>query len=110
MAESPLATLTRLLGGVVLVQGNLGHQVVGQLLIANTHEVALAAAFAVVSAASGPRHELGQIALRTVAPALAVHALTHKQEERVERKMQRLEERERAFARRRARWKRQRRR
>jgi hypothetical protein len=110
LAESPLTTLVRVLGGVLLMQGNLGHQVLGQLLVANTNEVALAAAFAVVSGATGPRNQFGQIALRTVAPALAVRAILNKEEQRVERKTQRLEERERAFEKRRARWKRQRRR
>jgi hypothetical protein len=110
LAESPFTTLTRVLGGVILMQGNLGHQVLGQLLVANTNEVALAAAFAVVSGASGPRNVVGQVALRTVAPALAVRALINKQEKRVERKTQLLEDRERAFERRRARWRRQRRR
>jgi len=98
------------LGGVILMQGNLGHQVLGQLLVANTNEVALAAAFAVVSGASGPRNVVGQVALRTVAPALAVRALINKQEKRVERRTQLLEDRERAFERRRARWKRRHRR
>jgi hypothetical protein len=110
VAESPLATLARIFGGVILMQGKLGHQVLGQLLVANTNEVALAAAFAVVSGATGPRHEFGQIVLRTVAPALAAHAVLQKHEQRLERKTQRLEERERAYAKRRARWKRQRRR
>jgi hypothetical protein len=110
LAESPLVQLTRVLGGVILMQGNLGHQVLGQLLVANTNEVALAAAFAVVSGASGPRNVVGQVALRTVAPALAVRAILNKQEQRVDRKTQLLADRERAFKNRRARWRRERRR
>jgi hypothetical protein len=110
LAESPFATLARILGGVVLLQGNLGHQVLGQLLIANTNEVALAGAFAVVAGATGPRNVAGQIALRTVVPALAVRAIISKELDRVERKTQQLEARERAFEkRRRARVKRRRR-
>jgi len=109
MAENPLVTLARLLGGVVLMQGNLGHQVLGQLLVMNTNEVAMLAATAVVTAASGQRSAVGEIAVRTVAPALAVRAILNKQEARVERKTLRLEERERAFAERRARFRRRRR-
>lgn len=94
MAENPLVTLARVLGGVVLMEGNLGHQVLGQLLIMNTNEVAMAGAIAVVAGARGRRGEVGQIALRTVAPALAVRAILNKQEQRIERKALRLQERE----------------
>ena len=103
MAENPIATLARLLGGVVLMEGNLGHQVLGQLLVMNTSEVALAGAAAVLAGTTGRRNQVGQIALRTVVPAVAVSAIVRKQEARLERKMKILEERERAFARRRAR-------
>ena len=100
MPENPLATLARVLGGIVLLEGNLGHQVLGQLLILNTNEVALAAAFAVVAGTTGRRGTVGQIALRTVAPALAVQAILNKQEQRIERKALRLEERARDLAKR----------
>jgi hypothetical protein len=108
LAENPLATLARLLGGVVLTQGTLGHQVLGQLLIMNTNEVAMAAAAAVVAGTTGQRSAVGQIALRTVAPALAVRVLLNKQEERLEQKSRRLAERERDLIRQRIRFHRKR--
>ena len=95
MSENPLMTLARVLGGVVLMEGNLGHQVLGQLLIMNTNEVAMAGAIAVVAGARGRRGEVGQIALRTIAPALAARAIINKSEQRLERKTLRLQERER---------------
>ena len=95
MAENPLVTLARVAGGLVLMEGNLGHQVLGQLLIMNTNEVAMAAASVVLAGSRGQRSAVGQMALRTVAPALAVRVLLNKQEERVERKRLRLSERER---------------
>ena len=95
MAENPLVTLTRLLGGTVLMQGRLGHQILGQLLIANTNEVAIAAATVVLAGATGQRSAVGQMALRTVVPALAVRTLLDKQEKRIDRKRDLLEEYER---------------
>jgi hypothetical protein len=103
VAESPLATLARVLGGVVLMQGSLGHQVLGQLLVMNTNEVAMAGAAAAIAATTGNRNVVGQIVLRTVVPALAVRIVTNKQEERVDRKMRRLDEREQALKKRRRR-------
>lgn len=95
MSENPLMTLARVLGGVVLMEGNLGHQVLGQLLIMNTNEVAMAGAIAVVTGARGRRNVVGQIALRSIVPALAVRAIITKDEQRLERKALRLRERER---------------
>jgi hypothetical protein len=86
LAESPLVTLGRLLGGVVLMQGDLGHQVLGQLLVTGSTDVAIAGAALVVAGTSGRRNVVGQIALRTVAPALAGHALLRRQENRIDRK------------------------
>jgi hypothetical protein len=97
LAESPLLTLSRVFAGVVLMQGRLGHQVLGQLLVTNSNEVAIAGASLVVAATTGQRSVVGQMALRTVAPALAVRVLLNKQEERLERKSLRLAERERAL-------------
>jgi len=107
VAESPLVTLARVLGGVVLMQGNLGHQVLGQLLVMNSNEVAMAAATVVLAGTTGQRSAVGQIALRTVAPALAVRVLLNKQEQRIERREIRLADRERAIEKRRSslRWK-----
>lgn len=101
MAESPLVTLARLLAGTVLMQGRLGHQVLGALLVMNSNEVAVAAASLVITGTSGQRSAVGQIALRTVAPALAVRTLLNTQEERIERRERRLAERERAWTERR---------
>ena len=95
MADSPIAALSRVLGGVVLMQGNLGHQVLGQLLIMNTNEVAIAAAGAVVAATTRTPNAGVQVALRTVAPALAVRALFQKQERRIEQREVAVAERER---------------
>ena len=95
MAESPVVTLVRLLGGVVLMQGRLGHQVLGQLLVMDTNEVAVAGAAVVVAATSRQKNTVAQVAIRTAAPALAARALLQKQERRLERQMALLAERER---------------
>ena len=95
MAESPVLTVARLLGGVVLLNGNLGHQVLGQLLITNSNEVAIAGAAAAVAATSGQQNAAAQIAIRTAVPALAVRGLLLKQEQRIERRETLVAERER---------------
>jgi hypothetical protein len=97
LAENPLLKIARVLGGVVLMRGRLGHQVLGQMLVMNTNEVAVAGAMVVVAASSRQRNAVAQVALRTVAPALAVRALLRKQEERLERQMALLVERERSL-------------
>jgi ABC-type phosphate transport system auxiliary subunit len=97
LAENPLGKLGRLLGGVVLMRGRLGHQVLGQLLVMNSNEVALAGAALVVAATTNQRSAVGQMALRTLAPALAVRTLLNKQEERLRWKEIRIAERERAI-------------
>jgi hypothetical protein len=99
LAENPVVTLARLAGGLVLLDGNLGHQVLGQLLIMNTNEVAMAAAAAVMAGTTGQRNAVGQIILRTVVPAAAVRVILTKQEERLDRKALLLERRERALRR-----------
>lgn len=95
MAESPTVTLARLLGGIVLMQGRLGHQVLGQMLVAGSNEVAVAGASLVVAASARQRDAVGQIALRVAAPALAVRSLFRKTEDRIDRKEKLLAERER---------------
>jgi hypothetical protein len=97
LAENPVLTLARLLGGVVLMQGRLGHQVLGQLLVMNTNEVAIAGAAVVVAASSNTRNAVAQVALRTAAPALAARVLIHKDEKRLERRAALVIERERRF-------------
>jgi len=95
VAESPVLTVARLLGGVVLLNGNLGHQILGQLLITNSNEVAIAGAAAAVAATSGQQNAAAQIAIRTAVPALAVRGLLLKQEQRIERRETLVAERER---------------
>jgi len=99
MAEDPLRQLSRLAAGIVLMQGRLGHQVLGQLLILDTSEVAMAAAALALAATSGPRNEVIQVALRTVAPAVAGHVILKKQEDRIDRKQALLDEQNEEFKR-----------
>ena len=94
MAEDPLRQLGRLAAGIVLMQGRLGHQVLGQLLLMDTHELAMAGAALAVAATSGPHNEVLQVALRTVVPTVAGHVILKKREDRVERKEALIEERE----------------
>ena len=93
MAEDPLRQISRLAAGILLMQGRLGHQVLGQLLLMDSSEIAMAGAALALAATSGPRNEVLQVALRTVAPAVAGHVVLKKQEERIDRKRELLEER-----------------
>ena len=95
MAESPVLTLARLLGGVVLMRGRLGHQILGELLVMGSNEVAVAGAVAVVAATSRERNVAAQVVLRTAVPALAVRGLLQKQERRIAWKERLIAERER---------------
>src|SRR5262245_61969787 len=90
--------MARILGGVVLMQGNLGHQVLGQLLVMNTNEVALAGAAVVLAGATRERNAVAQIALRTAAPALAARFIIAKQSERLDRQLELLTEKERRLS------------
>ena len=54
MVEGPLAKLARLLGGVALSYGSLGHQVLGQLITLNSREVELGAAATLIQAVDEP--------------------------------------------------------
>lgn len=85
MAESPVKKIGRLLGGIALTQGRLGHQVLGQLLLAGSNDAEIAGASVVVTGTSGDRDAVSQVALRTAAPALAVAALFKRREEQLER-------------------------
>ena len=93
MAEDPLRQLSRVAAGIVLMQGRLGHQVLGQLLVMDTSEVAMAGAALALAATSGPRNAVLQVAIRTVAPAVAGHIVLKKQEDRLDRKKVLLDER-----------------
>ena len=95
MAESPVITLVRLLTGIVLTRGRLGHQVLGEMLVMGANEVAVAGAAVVVAATSRQRSAVVQAALRTAVPALAVRGLLRKQEKRIDWKDTLLAERER---------------
>ena len=83
MAEHPLARLGRVVGGVVLMPGRLGHQVLGQLLLSGSTDVAIAAASVAVAAATRQRDVVTQVAVSTVVPALAVRSLLQKKEDRL---------------------------
>ena len=84
MAENPFQSLVRILGGVVLLQGKLGHQVLGQMLIADSSEVTIAGASLVIAATAREKNAVGQAVIRTLAPAIAVHALLQREEKRLE--------------------------
>jgi hypothetical protein len=99
LAENPLGRLARLLGGVVLTQGRLGHQVLGQLLLLDTDEVAIAGATVVVAATSRQRNAIAQAAIRTAVPALAVRGLLHGDEKRLEKLRDLVETKEHAIER-----------
>ena len=83
MAANPFVTLARVLGGVVLMQGRLGHQVLGQLLVTGSHEVTIAGASLVIAASAREKDALSQAVIRTLAPAVAIHALTHREDKRI---------------------------
>lgn len=93
MAENVLGRFARLLAGVVLTEGHLGHQVLGQLLIFDATEVEVAGANLAVAATERQRSAFAQVAIRTAVPALAVHALLRNREKRLEARERRLAER-----------------
>ncbi|MEQ1731391.1 MAG: hypothetical protein ABL982_23725 [Vicinamibacterales bacterium] len=94
MGDRPAADLMRVLAGVLLMRGRLGHQTLGQLLLADSSDVAVAGASVVVAAASRSRHEVVRTVLGTAAPVLAVHALFHQRLARVEAREARIAARE----------------
>ena len=98
MAENPLARVARLLGGVAMMQGGLGHQVLGQLMIAGTGELPIAGAAVVVATTLRQRNTAAQLAIRTAAPALAVYTLFARREQLLLRREQDLVAREKAIA------------
>jgi len=63
--------------------GRLGHQVLGQVLLSGSSDVAIAAASVAVAAATRQRDVVTQVAISTVVPALAVRSLLQKQEDRI---------------------------
>ncbi len=93
MADEPLEKLLRVLTGVGLSYGPLGHQVLGQLLTINAKEVEVALASTLIAAASQQKNALAYTAVRVLAPAVAVHLLTRKEETRLTSIWQQLETR-----------------
>jgi len=85
MAEAPLAKLGRLVGGLILLRGTLGHRVLGNLLISDASAVEVAAANLAIASATGTGNVVAEAAVRTLAPAIAVQALARKDEERLKR-------------------------
>jgi hypothetical protein len=85
VAETPLAKLSRVLGGVALGYGPLGHQALGQLLILNTNEVEVAAASVLLSAVARQHDAALQASVRVLVPAIAVHLITRRNEETLTR-------------------------
>ena len=86
MAENPVRRLARLLGGVVLMQGGLGHQVLAQLLVADTGDAVLAGAMMVIAGTARQRNIVAQAALRTAAPTLAAMWFLRSKEQHLERR------------------------
>lgn len=95
MAENPLARLARLVGGVTMMQGGLGHQVLGQMLIAGTGELAVAGAAVMVAATDRVQNPGALFAIRTAAPAIAVQTIFARREEALRRRERELLQRER---------------
>jgi len=96
--ESPLQKLARVLGGVVLTHGRLGHQVLGQILISNLTQAEFAGAVLVSAAGARQRNVFAQAAIGTAAPALAVQALVNKADRRLTRREQGILKREEQLA------------
>jgi len=94
MAESPVSVLLRVLAGVGLRQGPVGHQVLGQLLILGSSEAAVAGASVIVAATERQRNAVGQAAIRTAAPAIAASAIIHRDLKRLEQREKDIGDRE----------------
>ena len=98
MAEAPFVKLVRVLGGVALGYGALGHQVLGQLVTLNAKEVEVALASTLIAASSRQPNAGIQAAVRVLAPAVAVHLITQRELGRLNAVWQRLEEKEERIA------------
>lgn len=83
MSKGPLEKLAQLAGGVVLTRGGLGHQVLGQMLILDSTSIEVAVANTAILAVAARGSTILDAAVRTVAPALAVHFIARKEEERL---------------------------
>lgn len=91
MAESPIYKLARLVGGVSMLPGPLGHQALGQLLISGSKNLEVAGANVALAAAFMQPHLAIQVAVGTLVPAVAIEALSRKEQRRIEVEQQRLE-------------------
>jgi hypothetical protein len=100
MSETPLAKLVRVLGGILLSQGRLGHQVLGQMLILDLNQAEFAAAALVVTAGMQRPDLFTRTAVSVVAPAVALQIAVDKAERRLDRREEDIERREKALARR----------
>jgi hypothetical protein len=78
-----------------MMQVGLGHQVLGQMLIAGTGELAVAGAAVMVAATDRVKHPGAQFAIRTAAPAIAVQTIFARREEALLRRERDLLQRER---------------
>jgi len=94
MIETPLARLSRVVGGLALGYGTLGHQVLGQLLITDERNVELAAALVFMAASSEQKDAGLQAAIRILAPAIALQWLATRQEERIEKLLRLLKDKQ----------------
>jgi hypothetical protein len=83
VSERLLPRVARLLGGVVLMQGRLGHQILGQLLVARATELEIAGAQVAFAATAGQRNAVAQVAIRTALPTLAIRGLLRKDQNRL---------------------------
>jgi hypothetical protein len=83
MADTPLAQLGRVLGGVALGYGSLGHQVLGQLLVFDTRQVEVAAATVLLAAFSNQKNALLQASVSVLAPAVALHVIARRSEDQL---------------------------
>lgn len=91
MAESPVKKLARLVGGVAMLPGSVGHQALGQLLISGSKAVEVAAANVALAAAFRQTNAAIQIAAGSIVPAVVFEALDRKKERRFAEERQRLE-------------------
>lgn len=85
MSDSPLTRLIRLVGGTAMLQGPIGYQVLGNLLIAGSRSPEVAGVAAALAVGSRQRTTAAQVALRTLVPAVALHLLSEREAERLRR-------------------------
>lgn len=91
MAESPVKKLARLVGGVAMLPGPLGHQALGQLLISGSKAVEVAGANVTLAAAFRQTNAVVRIAVGSIVPAAVVEALSRKEQRRIAQERRQLE-------------------